>query len=68
MKEIGPCEANFQAPVQAHHTYVWHACTNVLDDLTRPSGAPGYGIWPVFALLWYKTIIIWLKSQNLKIS
>ena len=47
--------ANSHAPVQANHTYVWHACTkNALDDPTRPSGAPGSGVQPVFVLLWYK--------------
>ena len=28
---------------------------NALDDPTRSSGAAGSGIWPDFALLWYKT-------------
>ena len=42
VKGIGPSGANFQAPVQAHHMYVWHTHTqNALDDPTRPSGAPG---------------------------
>ena len=41
------------------HTYVWHAHTNALDDPTRPSGAPGYGIRPVLTLTWY--------NQNFKI-
>ena len=27
VKGISPCGANFQALVQAHHTYLWHACT-----------------------------------------
>ena len=42
---------------KAHHTYVWHACTIALDDPTRPSGAPGYGIQPVF-----RTYVV--KSQK----
>ena len=54
VKGIGPCGANFQAPVQAHRTYVRHAHANALDDPTRPSVAHGHGIRPVFALLWYK--------------
>ena len=54
VKGIGPCGTKFQALVQAHHMYIRHACTNTLDDLTRPSGAPGHGIQPVFALSWYK--------------
>ena len=54
VKGISPCGANFQALVQAHHMYVWHTCTNTLDDPTRPSGAPGHGIRPVLTLLWYK--------------
>ena len=40
----------------AHHTYIWHACTNALDEPTRPSGTPGYGIRPVLALMWYNQI------------
>ena len=40
----------------AQCTYLWHACTNALDDPTRPSGAPGYGIQPVIALMWYNQI------------
>ena len=36
----------------AHRMYIQHACTNALDDPTRPSGAPGYGIRPVLALMW----------------
>ena len=43
----------------AHRMYVWHACTNALDDTTRPSGAPRYGIRPVLTLMWY--------NQNFKI-
>ena len=54
VKGIGPCVANFQAPVQAHCMYVWHACTNVLNDTTRSFGAPGSGIRTVLVLLWYK--------------
>ena len=42
---------------KAHHTYVWHTCTNALDDPTRPSGAPGYGIQPALALMWYNQIL-----------
>ena len=37
---------------KAHHTYIWHTPTNALDDPTRSSGAPGYGIWPVLTLMW----------------
>ena len=44
---------------KAHHTCIWHTCTNALDDPTRPSGAPGHGIWPVLTLMWY--------NQNFKI-
>ena len=34
--------------------YVQHAhAQNALDDPTRPSGAPGYGIRPVLTLMWY---------------
>ena len=40
----------------AHCMYIWHTCTNALDDPKRPSGAPGYGIWPVLALTWYNQI------------
>ena len=40
----------------AHRTYIWHACTNALNNPTRPSGAPGYGIRPVIALTWYNQI------------
>ena len=41
---------------KAHHMYVWHACTNALDDPTRSSGAPSYGIRPVHTLMWYNQI------------
>ena len=34
-------------------TYDTHA-QDALDDHTRLSSAAGFGIWPVFALLWYK--------------
>ena len=52
---------NFQ-----HHTYIWHTCTNALDDPTRPSGAPGHGIRPVLALLWYN-YNIWPKIKKFKL-
>ena len=32
-------------------TYGTHA-QNALDDPTRSSSATGFGMWPVFALLW----------------
>ena len=38
---------------KAHCTYVQHVCTIALDDPTRSSGAPGYGIQPVCTLTWY---------------
>ena len=41
---------------KAHRTYIWHTHTNALDDPTRPSGAPGHGIQPVLALMWYNQI------------
>ena len=37
---------------KAHRMYVWHACTNALNDPTRSSGTPGFGIWPVLAPSW----------------
>ena len=40
---------------KAHHTYGTHT-QNALDDPTRSSGAPGYGIQPVLALTWYNQI------------
>ena len=40
-----------------HHMYVQHACTNALDDPTRPCGAPGHGIQPVLTLMWYNHIV-----------
>ena len=57
VKAISPRGANFQALVNAHHSYIRHACINALDDPTRPSGAPGYGIRPVIALTWYNQIL-----------
>ena len=41
---------------KAHRMYVWNACTIALDDPTRSSGAPGYGIRPVCTLMWYNLI------------
>ena len=48
------------------HTYGMHT-QNALDDPTRSSGVAGSSIWPVFALLWYKTknLVNFSKFKNI---
>ena len=42
---------------KAHCTYMYGTHAQIaLNDPTRPSGAPGYGIWPVLTLTWYNKI------------
>ena len=56
-RELAPVRLISKHLCNAHHTYIWHTCTNTLDDLTRPSGVPCHGIWPVLTLMWYNHIV-----------
>ena len=56
IKEFSPDGLIPSTLCKAHRTYIWHTHINALDDPTRSSGAPGYGIRPVHTLTWYNQL------------